>query len=154
MGSSRSLTVRPSHRLLGHHVYDCEAWALHSLGLSFQAPIAILSVPPICRSKLIVRAVISNIIFMYLLSLSVLWKRRDDQLVNFALGLSKSLSWPCQHCGAGWGFYGLSYVVLAAQYRSGSNILDELICSSLPGGVSIPGENTIKIIMVACWYIW
>lgn len=47
-----------------------------------------------------------------------------------------------------------SVASVAAQYRSGSLILDEIICSNLLGGVPFPGENAVELAMVACWYIW
>lgn len=43
---------------------------------------------------------------------------------------------------------------IAEQHRSGSLILDEIICSNLPDGVSFQGENAVELAMVACWYIW
>ena len=37
--------------------------------------------------------------------------------------------------------------------RPGSMILEELICSSRPGGVTCRIENAVTTIMIACWYI-
>lgn len=49
---------------------------------------------------------------------------------------------------------GANVAAIAEQHRSGSLILDEIICSNLPGGVSLQGENAVELAMVTCWYIW
>ena len=38
--------------------------------------------------------------------------------------------------------------------RSGSMVLDELICSRSPGGIVSNIENHTTTVMVASWYIW
>ena len=49
---------------------------------------------------------------------------------------------------------GAYVAAIAEQHRSGSLILDEIICSRLPGRVSVEGENAVELAMVTCWYIW
>ena len=49
---------------------------------------------------------------------------------------------------------GANVAAIAEQHRPGSLILDEIICSNLPGGASFQGENAVELAMVACWYIW
>ena len=41
-----------------------------------------------------------------------------------------------------------------AQERSGSVILEKLLCSDLEGEARIPIANGVEMIMVAAWYLW
>ena len=38
--------------------------------------------------------------------------------------------------------------------RSGSMILEELLCLAQPGGIACEIEHRIPTVMIACWYIW
>lgn len=42
----------------------------------------------------------------------------------------------------------------AANERPGSVILEELLCSELPGEGKMPTENGVETVMVAAWYLW
>jgi ribonuclease HI len=38
--------------------------------------------------------------------------------------------------------------------RSGSLVLEELLCSPSPGGITCNIQNFSKLVMITCWYLW
>ena len=62
----------------------------------------------------------------------------------------------CQRAQKIWRGLGLGDIVRAASAmdRSGSVILEELLCSSRPGRVVCNVQNITATVMVTCWYIW
>jgi hypothetical protein len=55
-----------------------------------------------------------------------------------------------------WEGLGLVEVVNSAvrMDQSGSLVLEELLCSPRPGGVTYDMEHRAEIVMIACWYLW
>jgi hypothetical protein len=38
--------------------------------------------------------------------------------------------------------------------RSGSLVLEELLCSPTPGGVTYNHQHFMELVMTTCWYLW
>ena len=62
----------------------------------------------------------------------------------------------CERAKAVWKELGLetSIANAAAHERSGSVILETLLCSELPGEVKLPIDNGVETVMVTGWYLW
>jgi hypothetical protein len=62
----------------------------------------------------------------------------------------------CPRAQEVWQGLGLQENVNAAivMDRSGSIILEELLCSEKPGGIACDMDNRVATVMVASWYIW
>jgi hypothetical protein len=55
-----------------------------------------------------------------------------------------------------WEGLGLSDFITACSRldRSGSTVLEELLCSSTPGGIPHNIEFVVETTMITCWYLW
>ena len=62
----------------------------------------------------------------------------------------------CDRSKKVWEELGLKPTIenVVAQERSGSVILEKLLCSDLEGEARIPIANGVEMIMVAAWYLW
>jgi hypothetical protein len=55
-----------------------------------------------------------------------------------------------------WEGLGLLEVIRSASRMdtSGSMILEELLCSPTPGGVTCDMDHLPELVMITCWYLW